>query len=165
MVLCHHLGTCLDERWMGQKFRGEEYRGPTRMERAAAWREAGGLGGTTTAGSGREERERIFVLGVVLSGVFPLLSNGANGIETHHVWDEKCSANLFLSGNPAPGAKTIFGGSPGFVLYINTKNISSRSKNNSPFLCPLPPPSFVPRPPSSPQPCPQHPPPLLPRSR
>ena len=42
---------------------------------------------------------------------------------------------MFLSGNPVPEAKTIFGGSS-CVTYINIKNLPLESKNKSPFLRP-----------------------------
>jgi hypothetical protein len=38
-----------------------------------------------------------------------------NGWGFDHVKDEKCSAKSFLSGNPAPGAKTIFGRLPSVI--------------------------------------------------
>ena len=52
IVRDHHLGTCLDERWMGSEFAGKKYRSSTRMEGTASWGKAGGLGRETAHGGG-----------------------------------------------------------------------------------------------------------------
>jgi len=130
---------------MGSKFPDKEHRSSARMERAAPWGKAGGLGGETTLGGGRERTcvlsrrgYRLYCLSCPMTPVgWSLITWGRERL-----------------GRPVPERKPSSGSQDCLrrviVRYINTKRLSADRRQAS-LLRPLLPLSSLPTAPSPPR--------------